>query len=165
MKFKVGDRVKLPLNETGTLVKILDLPWGFDHVVRIRKATFNKTNEHVEYKQEQLELELPKYIAFDGGPAMRLRGDKYYRDAGNWSVGYKIIDGQLLSWNLGGNIPHLHKRPLIPITKEEWKKCNGRYARDEPEESLCPKCNSKIIERWSGIRCSNYDECGYWYCA
>lgn len=38
MEFKIGDRVKLPLNETGTLVEKLDLLWGFDHVVRIRKV-------------------------------------------------------------------------------------------------------------------------------
>jgi len=57
MEFKVGDKVKLPLNETGTIVEKLNLLWGFDHVVRIRKATFNKTNQRVKYKKEQLELE------------------------------------------------------------------------------------------------------------
>lgn len=56
-KFKIGDKVKLPFNETGTVVKILQLPWGFDHIVKIRKATFNKTNEHREFKKEQLTLE------------------------------------------------------------------------------------------------------------
>lgn len=56
-KFKIGDKLKLPLNETGTLVKILDIPWGFDHIVRIRKATFNITNQRLEFKKEQLELE------------------------------------------------------------------------------------------------------------
>jgi len=45
MEFKIGDRVKLPLNETGTVVGKLDILWGFDHIVRIRKATFNKTNQ------------------------------------------------------------------------------------------------------------------------
>jgi len=57
MEFKIGDRVKLPFNETGTLVKKLTLLWGFDHIVRIRKATFNKTNQRVEFKREQLVLE------------------------------------------------------------------------------------------------------------
>jgi hypothetical protein len=57
MEFKIGDKVKLPLNETGTLVKKLDLMWGFDHIVRIRKATFNKVNQRVEFKETQLELE------------------------------------------------------------------------------------------------------------
>jgi len=57
MAFEIGDKVKLPLNETGTLVKKLNLMWGFDHIVRIRKATFNKTNQRIEFKEEQLELE------------------------------------------------------------------------------------------------------------
>ena len=54
MKFKIGDKVKLPLNETGTINKIKDIPWGFKYIVKIRKATFNKTNELYEYKEEQL---------------------------------------------------------------------------------------------------------------
>lgn len=57
MEFNIGDKVKLPFNETGTLVKKLQLPWGFDHIVRIRKATLNKTNQRIEFKKEQLELE------------------------------------------------------------------------------------------------------------
>ena len=57
MDFKIGDKVKLPLNETGTIVAKLNIPWGFDHIVKIRKATFNKTNQKLEYKKEQLELE------------------------------------------------------------------------------------------------------------
>jgi len=57
MAFEIGDKVKLPLNETGTLVKKLNLMWGFDHIVRIRKATFNKTNQRIEFKEDQLELE------------------------------------------------------------------------------------------------------------
>lgn len=57
MEFEIGDRVKLPFNETGTLVKKLKLLWGFDHIVRIRKATFNKTNQRIEFKKTQLEHE------------------------------------------------------------------------------------------------------------
>ena len=58
MEFKKGDKVKLPFDETGTFVKKLNIVWGFDHIVRIRKSNgFNKTNKHVEFKKEQLELE------------------------------------------------------------------------------------------------------------
>lgn len=58
MEFKVGTKVKLPFNETGTIVKIntKSLDW-FPYKVRIRKAVFNKTNMVVEFKQEQLEVE------------------------------------------------------------------------------------------------------------
>ena len=51
---KVKDKVKLPLGETGTITAIKDIPWGFKYVVRIRKATFNKTNEKHDFKLEQL---------------------------------------------------------------------------------------------------------------
>lgn len=57
MDFKIGDRVKLPFNETGTIVKIHDWIWGFTHIVRIRKATFNKTNQRIEFRKDDLVLE------------------------------------------------------------------------------------------------------------
>lgn len=55
--FKIGDKVSLPFNETGTIVKILDLIWGFNYIVKIRKATFNKTNERIEFRKQDLKLE------------------------------------------------------------------------------------------------------------
>lgn len=54
---KIKDRVKLPLGETGTIAAINRIPWGFKYLVRIRKATFNKTNEKHDFKIEQLEKE------------------------------------------------------------------------------------------------------------
>jgi len=54
---EIGDKVSLPFNETGILVEILDILWGFDHIVKIVKGTFNGTNQLVEYKKEQLKLE------------------------------------------------------------------------------------------------------------
>lgn len=58
MKFKKGDKVKLPFNETGTIVEINDkIPWGFKFRVGIRKGSiFNKTNQIIDFKEEQLEL-------------------------------------------------------------------------------------------------------------
>lgn len=58
MEFKVGDKVKLPLNETGTIKKIntKGFDW-FPYKVRIRKATLNKTNQILEFKKEQLQPE------------------------------------------------------------------------------------------------------------
>lgn len=56
-ELKIKDKVKLPFNETGTIVKILDIPWGHPYIVRIRKATLNITNQHHDFKREQLELE------------------------------------------------------------------------------------------------------------
>lgn len=56
-KLEIGQRVLLPCGETGTLVKKLNIPWGFDHIVRIRKGVFNKTNQRLEFKREQLKIE------------------------------------------------------------------------------------------------------------
>lgn len=70
---------------------------------------------------------LPKFVKC-GNTALRLRRDEYHRDAGLWSVNYKIIDGVLLSWAWGMGIPHLHRQPLVEITEEEWRKDNGPYA-------------------------------------
>jgi hypothetical protein len=58
MELEIGTRVKLPLNETGTIVKIntKTLDW-FPYKVRIRKAVFNKTNQIISFKKEQLQLE------------------------------------------------------------------------------------------------------------
>lgn len=57
-EFKIGDRVKLPFDETGTITKIetekLDF---FPYKVRIRKCVFNKTNQVLEFKKEQLRIE------------------------------------------------------------------------------------------------------------
>jgi len=60
---------------------------------------------------------------------MKLDGDEYYRNAGNWSVKYKIIDGKLLSWHWNQGHNWLHRIELIPITKKEWEKGNRRYIR------------------------------------
>jgi len=54
---QVGDKVKLPYNETGTIVRVNSktLDW-FPFKVRIRKATLNKTNQILEFKESQIEL-------------------------------------------------------------------------------------------------------------
>lgn len=58
MKFKKGDKVKLPFGETGTVVMVNDkLPWGHKYYVRIRKAVLSKTNSVADFKEEQMELE------------------------------------------------------------------------------------------------------------
>jgi hypothetical protein len=55
--FKKGDRVKLPLGETGTVVKGNIFAWLKVYKVRIRKATFNKTNQRLEFLERQLNYE------------------------------------------------------------------------------------------------------------
>jgi len=56
-EFKKGDRVKLPFDETGTIVSF-DVPWGARWNVRIRKSNgFNKTNQIIDFFERDLELE------------------------------------------------------------------------------------------------------------
>lgn len=58
MKFKKSDKVKLPFNETGTVRNVRNNQlWGYKYDVRIRKATLNKTNNIIDFKEEQMELE------------------------------------------------------------------------------------------------------------
>lgn len=51
----IGDIVELPFGETGKIVNIntKTLDW-FPYKVKIRKAVFNKTNQILEFKLEQL---------------------------------------------------------------------------------------------------------------
>lgn len=57
MELKVGDMVKLPFNEIGTITEIKNIPWGFKYVVKIRNATFNNTGELHDFREQDLELE------------------------------------------------------------------------------------------------------------
>ena len=71
-------------------------------------------------------MEPPKYVKLeDSGTAFRLRGDLYYRDGGNWHLGYKFVDGEFLSWM--PRMRRLHRIKLIEITKEEWELDNRGY--------------------------------------
>jgi len=56
--YEVGDKVKLPLDETGTIARIETkrLDW-FPYKVKIRKARFHKTNQIIEYRKEHLSPE------------------------------------------------------------------------------------------------------------
>jgi len=58
IEYEVGTKVKLPFGETGTIQKINTdtLDW-FPYKVKIRKAIFNKTNQVLEFKKEQLQPE------------------------------------------------------------------------------------------------------------
>lgn len=55
--YKVGDRVKLPFNETGTIKRIEEVLWLTKFWVRIRKATLNKTNEVHDFFERHIEHE------------------------------------------------------------------------------------------------------------
>ena len=57
-KYKKGDKVKLPFNETGTVLRYQELIWASRYWVIIRKSNgFNETNQVVDFFETDLELE------------------------------------------------------------------------------------------------------------
>ena len=56
MKFKKGDKVKLPFNEEGIVMKYVELLWGFPYKVKITKATLSELGEVGDFKECQMEL-------------------------------------------------------------------------------------------------------------
>jgi hypothetical protein len=64
---------------------------------------------------------LPKYVRLVNTEMRLEEEDKvYYRHAGMWEVQFKKIKGLLVSWC--PDMEWLHKKPLIEITEDEWKK-------------------------------------------
>lgn len=72
----------------------------------------------------------PKFVSLNGS-ALRLIGKRYYRDGGQWWVGYRFIEGKLMSVSIKMDLSLIHNQPLIEITEEEWRKSNGRYAPEK----------------------------------
>lgn len=75
-------------------------------------------------------FKLPKYVRLENDTTcFRLRGGYYYRDGGDWRIGYKICeDGILRSKDFAGLPSQILNIPFIEVTEEEWRKSNGIYA-------------------------------------
>ena len=80
-------------------------------------------------KKVSTTTKLPQYVSLDG-TALRLRGNEYFRDGGNWSVQYRLIGGVLHSWSDRKLHPQLHRRPLVEISEAMWRTDNGQYVND-----------------------------------
>lgn len=54
----------------------------------------------------------------------------YWRDGGEWGIDARMKNGKLVSDAkiYGDELQYLDGQDLIPITEEEWKEDNGRYA-------------------------------------
>jgi hypothetical protein len=65
----------------------------------------------------------PLYVSLNG-TTMRLVGNYYYRDAGQWEVKYKFRKGKYYSVSA---IEHIHGIELKPITKKKWQETNAGY--------------------------------------
>lgn len=83
---------------------------------------------HKSYTEYITKDNLPKFIRL--GSCMRLitnktRPQEYWRDGGCWGIGFYIKDGKLYSKH---HMDHLNNKEMVPVTEEEWRKCNGDYA-------------------------------------
>jgi hypothetical protein len=75
-------------------------------------------------------LKLPKYVRLENDTVcFRLRGGFYYRDGGDWRIGYKIDEnGVLRSKDFAGLPRQILNIPFVEVTEDEWRKSNGIYA-------------------------------------
>ena len=127
--------------------------------------SFDEAKEEAEKHIESEELEIPRFVKIKfndcNSTELRLVKGSYFRDAGNWGVDYKFVDGVLVSWGKG--MPWLHNKPLIKITEDEWREGNRGYI-DLNEDEDCPECGESTIIKPSGMECIRYIECGWFSC-
>lgn len=73
-------------------------------------------------------MSYPMYVKLEGC-CLRLEGNSYYRDAGNWEVDFREVDGKLIVHEPSKSSPmnHAHGRELVPCSKEEWREDNSGY--------------------------------------
>ena len=90
---------------------------------------------------------LPKFVRMgtpERGTCLRLQGNVYYRDGGDWEVEYRFVNNQLISWCEWKDMPWLNRIPLNEVTFEEWRKDNEPYGdgieefenNDQPHNDL-----------------------------
>jgi len=108
-------------------IKVGDIHYEFEYGLYIKCEVLTTPVKTVDKEEgDYWTWKPPKYVKLNIS-ALRLRGDVYYRDAGQWEVGYKFIDGELVSWYPNMGHPELHRQPLIKITEEEYKNDNKGY--------------------------------------
>lgn len=77
--------------------------------------------------KKEIKLKPPKY-AMVGNTEMRLKNNRYYRDAGNWDIGFKEVNGKLVTKSLYGmGMSHMRGLLITEITKEEYMFANKEY--------------------------------------
>lgn len=106
-------------------------------MTQIMSKTLKKEKPLSRLAQKKLIRSLPPYVML-GTTAMRLYNPEhnqffgwndlrveYYRDAGCWSVGFKVVDGKVYS--VDGSDGGLNGIELTPISYTKWKKDNAGY--------------------------------------
>ncbi len=70
-------------------------------------------------------MKLPKFVEINNA-LFKLSGKRYYSKNRKWSIGYKIVDSKLISWQVGE--PHLHAKILNEATEEDWRDLDLAYS-------------------------------------
>jgi hypothetical protein len=77
----------------------------------------------------------PKYVKIiNSDCCLILSGDKYYRAAGQWEVGFRLSEDGLVAIPVCFNTNHLDGVQLVEVTREEWKKSNAGYIGKEDKD-------------------------------
>ena len=92
-------------------------------LMSILKLIKGKRKKILKGKEEK-HPPLPLYVMLNNTTALRLDGNVYLRDAGSWDVGYKFLDGKLVT---DSHIDSLNNVPLFAITRAKYKKDNKGF--------------------------------------
>lgn len=58
---------------------------------------------------------------------------RYYRDGGDWEIGFYLKDGRLYLKSLRSELKHFDNVEVVGVSEEEWRKCNWGYAPKNPK--------------------------------
>lgn len=144
---KIGDKVVLPFGESGTIVKFLRIPWGFDTVVKLRKVNphfENKTNQHLEYKTSQLTHETAFHWEFrhwedcfkqweelvkkHGNKAFRLVISTHWTTSGYW------IEPNFKPFKKNGNDIPYYEAEILSLRRRVRKEINNAALEERMPE-------------------------------
>ncbi len=67
---------------------------------------------------------LPKYVKVNQAVFVWNNGT-YYRHAGNWSIGHKFVDDELVSDM--PNSPNFHEKNMLEVSESDWKESNKGF--------------------------------------
>lgn len=92
-------------------------------------------------------MNIPRFVKIKNS-ILRLVGENYYRDAGDWNIEYRTVDNVLVSWL--PRVKHIHNIPMVESTEEEWRESNQGYISHLTHDMIYeikdhqPKNNNKI---------------------